>query len=327
MLSYADLLQSDTTLWRVTVDYLSTCGIEGRARMSKVLMHVPLVERLEPAQENDDAMDEGEEGAERKMTTVEEVLFTCIEHEMPEEMEAICRVRYQSYACIRSRADGNLQIHIERLCEDQRFGEAVAFAVRAGDTKRLARIARRVLDCYVTDGTSPSHSMQSPALTLPAGQDAFVRHVDSIPTSLLHPGADAPVASKLQFLSRYRDFFAMMARDEHDKAASLLVLLMSSGVAPKRFWAVMMLDILPLLDTPELLVSLPDTYELLRLLDSVTAPVVAKQGRDVFGNLDLLCRVVGARVERDEQSRAALKQLDIVRGALARHLGRCMCYT
>lgn len=42
LLTYADLLQSDPSLWRVVVDYLACCGEEGRARMKGVLMNVRL---------------------------------------------------------------------------------------------------------------------------------------------------------------------------------------------------------------------------------------------------------------------------------------------
>lgn len=117
-----------------------------------------------------------------------------------------------------------------------------------------------------------------------AGQDAFIRHVDSIPTSLLRPGATAlrpelfgdqgppsptgtvrhdgsnedevlarsaltPYSARLSFLARYRDFFAFYARGERRQAASLLVLLMSSNVAPRNFYGVMLLDVVPLLES------------------------------------------------------------------------------
>lgn len=117
-----------------------------------------------------------------------------------------------------------------------------------------------------------------------AGQEAFIRHVDSIPTSLLRPGATAlrpelfgergrqpstgtvchdldnedevlartaltPYSARLSFLARYRDFFAFYARGERRQAASLLVLLLSSNVAPRNFYGVMLLDVVPLLES------------------------------------------------------------------------------
>lgn len=51
-----------------------------------------------------------------------------------------------------------------------------------------------------------------------------------------------PYSSRLSFLARYRDFFALYARGERKQAATLLVLLFSSNVAPKSFYAVSILS-------------------------------------------------------------------------------------
>lgn len=51
-------------------------------------------------------------------------------------------------------------------------------------------------------------------------------------------GVQTPFSSKLSFLARYRDFFAFYARGDRRQAAGLLVLLLTSGVAPKSFYAV-----------------------------------------------------------------------------------------
>lgn len=101
---------------------------------------------------------------------------------------------------------------------------------------------------------------------LQTGQEAFIHHVDSIPTSLLRPNSTTlslnlnqetsnsdrmdeqeespltPYSSRLSFLARYRDFFALYARGERKQAATLLVLLFSSNVAPKNFYAVSILS-------------------------------------------------------------------------------------
>jgi nuclear pore complex protein Nup85 len=91
-----------------------------------------------------------------------------------------------------------------------------------------------------------------------SGQEAFISYVDLIPTSLLRASflpdsGSVPLedeedegtslnryalASRLNFLARYREFFALYARGERQKAAELLVSLLTSKTAPKRFWAV-----------------------------------------------------------------------------------------
>lgn len=109
-----------------------------------------------------------------------------------------------------------------------------------------------------------------------AGQEAFVKHVDSLPTSLLRPqdtpepssptsglpslsqlpalttDALRPHLSRLSFLARYRDFLALYAGGARAEAAELLVLLLTSGVAPQKWWPVMLLDAVPLLESESL---------------------------------------------------------------------------
>ncbi|ORY69411.1 Nup85 nucleoporin-domain-containing protein [Leucosporidium creatinivorum] len=347
LLSYTDLLQSDPTLWRVTVDYLAACGEEGRARMRGVLKGVELsseaaervgeVEKsgaeeqgmdVEGASEKENADPEQREKENRQPSVVEEVLRVCSEQGLEEEMMSVCKV------------------WSEQLIAQKRYGEAVSFCVRAGDSKRIARIADRVLEEYVVHG-----------------QESFIAHVDSIPTSLLRPpssslhrdlfgassddltsasrasspmgsdegaGLQAPFSSRLSFLARYRDFFAFYARGDRRQAAGLLVLLLTSGVAPKGFYAVMLLDVLPLLSAPttldSLLITPSETYELLRILEELTSPISAT-GVDIYGHLDSLARLLGGGEEETGEMRTkrALRQLEVVRGELARHLGRCCC--
>ncbi|GAA5901039.1 hypothetical protein JCM6882_006008, partial [Rhodosporidiobolus microsporus] len=246
-----------------------------------------------------------------------------------------------------------------QLVAQKRYGEAIAFSVRAADSRRIAEIAELILEEYVENG-----------------QDSFIRHVDSIPTSLLRPASTssssappsptsstfsspssssaddlfpsappsalAPYSSLLSFLARYRDFFALYARDggaHRAQAARLLVLVLTSGVAPRGWWAVGMVDCLPLLETSPPLISLSETYDLLRLLEDVVGPVVAQSPPvDVFGHLDALGRLAegkgqgkeGKKGEEGEARRAertgrALEQMEVVRGALARHLALCCC--
>lgn len=129
------------------------------------------------------------------------------------------------------------------------YGEAVSYCVRAEDSRRITIISEMILEEYIE-----------------FGQEAFIQHVDSIPTSLLRPASPpsspshataAPLAlsaprngltNSLDFLARYRDFFAFYAQGERRRAAELLVLVLNSGAAPKRFWGVLLLDSVLLLD-------------------------------------------------------------------------------
>lgn len=82
----------------------------------------------------------------------------------------------------------------------------------------------------------------------------------------------------ISFLSRYRDFLALYTLSSSStstnsltnqdsleekkyrlkrQAAELLVLLLTSGIAPKRFWAVMLLDAVGLLESEFFFLVLP----------------------------------------------------------------------
>lgn len=78
------------------------------------------------------------------------------------------------------------------------------------------------------------------------------------------------------------------------------------------------------------LVSLSETYELLRVIEEITAPIeLSASGKapiDIFGDLDMLGRLLEGQVEEGEKNKEggqdrttrALGQLKVVREALAR---------
>ena len=79
---------------------------------------------------------------------VEDVIAVCARHGLDDELVAVCK----SWS--------------EVLIGQQRYGEAVAYCVKAGDAKRIARIAERVLDEYVTNG---KHAFSSCRVDLTVG--------------------------------------------------------------------------------------------------------------------------------------------------------------
>ena len=97
ILSYTDTLLADPGLWRIVLDYLSSCGAEGRARMRSVILAVNLESEAKAEGASDDVnMDEGEakenEGPVNSTQTVEEVLRACAEHDLDDEMRKVCKV-------------------------------------------------------------------------------------------------------------------------------------------------------------------------------------------------------------------------------------------
>jgi nuclear pore complex protein Nup85 len=145
----------------------------------------------------------------------------------------------------------------ERLIREKQYGLAVAFSVRAGDSRKLDGIADQVLDTYVRHGQSSSSSSRrardlTDTLLSLTGSEAFITHVESIPTSLLDPttsaGATSYLSSALSFLPLYHQFLVSYQQDLKDVAAGLLVNSFRNGLAPKSFWSVLMVDLVPLLE-------------------------------------------------------------------------------
>lgn len=79
----------------------------------------------------------------------------------------------------------------ERLIREKQYGLAVAFSVRAGDSRKLDGIADQVLDTYVRQGQfSPSSSLRIRSLTdalLSLGLARQVRRRSSLTSSRFLP--------------------------------------------------------------------------------------------------------------------------------------------
>ena len=294
LLSYADSsIEGDETLWRVCCEYWGECGGIGRSRIETLLSGggVELGETQEEETKDGEGMDlEGtQEKKSRKGKNVEEVLTVLGEFGMEDQVKKVCQVRPLFSRSI-SRSSGLIkgcdggQTYAELLIEKKKFGKAIAYSVRAGDSRKVDRIAYQILNEYVDQGQSRLLSLVPTSLDTDSrflGQETFISHVDSLPTSLLRPSSapSSPTSSSstldllptnafqfpsITFLSRYRDFLALysLASQQTDleeayrlkrQSAELLILLLTSGMAPKAFWAVMLLDSIGLLESESLL--------------------------------------------------------------------------
>lgn len=176
------------------------------------------------------------------------------------------------------------------MISKEKYGKALAYSIRAQDTLEIARIGFKILDSYVDKG-----------------QETFIHHVDSLPTSLLRPPRPQNQVGEeeedeeeeeemnemmrfplISFLSRYRDFLALYslasqrANEHHQEggggaegadsgvfeeiwrmkrqSSELLILLLTSGMAPKRFWAIMLVDSVGLLESESFSFSFTNTF-------------------------------------------------------------------
>ncbi|KAI9618499.1 hypothetical protein H4Q26_012320 [Puccinia striiformis f. sp. tritici PST-130] len=349
---FVEYLSVDQGLWRLMIAYLNT--VQGSRESIREILRRLVVDDLDTQfkQPDNDNMDL-DSTQPAKLTTKVSIL----------EMKSI----YAEYD-MEDELNRTARILSRRLMKQRKFGAAVAYAVTANDLKLVSRISDCLLDEYLTNGP-----------------EEFARLVDEIPSSLLHPTApsirpglffDSPVkdnlneknndmvhpnlnSSKLLFLSRYRDMHSYYSKGERKLAAQTLIALMTTEIAPKRWWAVCLIDVIPLLEDDEILISLQDTYELFRCLEEITGPIVSSR-EDSYDNLRYLKRIVrngrrslssdsnqpsskapqrnnqnNSKVRKnndfdqddddddgDDGTRSALEQLNVVKYALSRHLSR-----
>ncbi|KAA1082739.1 hypothetical protein PGT21_012664 [Puccinia graminis f. sp. tritici] len=277
---FVDYLSVDQGLWRLMIAYLVT--VDGTEAWIKEILRRLVVEDLAEQQPNDTMELDSQPSKTTAKVSILEMKLIYAEYGMEDELNRTARILSR------------------RLTKQRKYGAAIAYAVTAGDLKMVSRISDLLLDEYLSNGP-----------------EEFARLVDEIPSSLLHPTApalrpglffDPPTqqqsgrtphekpqpnlnSSKLLFLSRYRDMHSYYSKGERKLAAETLVGLMTTEIAPKPWWAVCLIDVIPLLEDDEILISLADTYELLRCLEEITAPILTSS-RDSYDNLGYLKRIV-----------------------------------
>ncbi len=98
MLEYAHYLHSDPALWRITVDYMYSCGLIGAEMADQVLMRVPL-----HLQTSRNAAASAEEAARIRDGQLAGVLKlvneTCYEYQREEIRRMVCRVSAIASCC------------------------------------------------------------------------------------------------------------------------------------------------------------------------------------------------------------------------------------
>ncbi|RKP38074.1 Nup85 nucleoporin-domain-containing protein, partial [Dimargaris cristalligena] len=178
------------------------------------------------------------------------------------------------------------------------YGPAIAYYMRANEPRRVAHIADELLLNYIRTGD--------------LGQ--YTPIIDNLgPQNQLF-------SDHLQFLSQYRDFHEHSQRKEWVKAGQVLVGLLTTQVAPKKFWFIMLVDAIPLLEGDELVLNSQDTSELMRCLEEITSSHLNQQYLQLTSPLWLKSKdksIANGRIPIDQQ-------LEIVRMTLVRNLARSL---
>ncbi|CAO1637067.1 unnamed protein product [Parajaminaea phylloscopi] len=181
-LVYANTLLSTFGLWRMGMDYLTQAGVRGRARMSQVVLGVPLLEEAKVGGVDSDAQGskKGEDAIadqEDEFGLVESVLEACDTFRLEREAKAVCR---------------KISLHLSTSSDKKpvrqaRYGPAVVYALRSpptGDVTALKVIRARMLDDLLLRKSGKSRAADATSTSFSSGSISsehwFIEQVQDI---------------------------------------------------------------------------------------------------------------------------------------------------
>jgi nuclear pore complex protein Nup85 len=151
----------------------------------------------------------------------------------------------------------------------QLYTEAITCYIEAGEYSRINHIVYKLLGMYQTNGNI-----------------AYKDAISGIPMESLFK---SPI---LSFLFRFIEFQTLYKEKNYGEAADLVVLLLTSGIAPKSFWKMLLLDALPLLEGQINVFTSEQVMELMRCVESCMSdsrdhPTLLKQDDESLNVLKL----------------------------------------
>ncbi|XP_059163857.1 nuclear pore complex protein Nup85-like [Physella acuta] len=166
-----------------------------------------------------------------------------------------------------------------KCLKQERLGSALSWFLKSKDATIIKQVTDRFLTEYCEQGK--------------------FSHLDLID----HLGPSMLISNSLTFLGKYREFHSLYDNGDINGATSLLISLISSRLAPKIFWMTMLMDALPLLNLPQVVLNVSQTYEMLHCLEELQ-----RDGTSNYKNL----------------TDAELDKLKLLRVALTRNLSRAI---
>ncbi|KAJ8482613.1 hypothetical protein ONZ51_g5233 [Trametes cubensis] len=293
ILAYAEYLRTDPSLWRITVDYMYSCGEVGRGMADQVLMRVPL--HLEAPKDADAA---GEEAARIRAGhlagVLKDVNETCFEYQREEIRRMVCRIAAQSFI------------------REKEYGLAISYCTSAEDWAGLGRVVDLVLEEYIAQGKSEPARAETQVTSADRVIYPLSQALNDTGTKIPAPGV---FLHRLMFAVRFAEFHQRRASGDGQGAAFDVVTMFREDIAPKSWWAVLLCDALELLQNggPMPFTS-NDACLLIQKLEEIHIAVGQGAADDY---LPILRRVT----KRGEKH--ALQRLEVVRLALARYYARC----
>uniref|UniRef100_A0A8C6JH11 Nuclear pore complex protein Nup85 n=1 Tax=Melopsittacus undulatus TaxID=13146 RepID=A0A8C6JH11_MELUD len=140
-----------------------------------------------------------------------------------------------------------------KALRNNRLGSALSWSIRAKDSAFATLISDRFLKDYCERGSFSDLDL-----------------IDNLGPSML-------LSDRLTFLAKYREFHRLYGEEQFSEAARLLLMLLTSHIAPCFFWMTLLTDALPLLEQKEVIFSTEQTYGLMRCLEDLTAGKLDKQ--------------------------------------------------
>uniref|UniRef100_A0A9L0ISK1 Nuclear pore complex protein Nup85 n=1 Tax=Equus asinus TaxID=9793 RepID=A0A9L0ISK1_EQUAS len=172
-----------------------------------------------------------------------------------------------------------------KAVRNNRLGSALSWSIRAKDAAFATLVSDRFLRDYCERGCFSDLDL-----------------IDNLGPAMM-------LSDRLTFLGKYREFHRLYGEKRFVDAASLLLSLMTSQIAPRSFWMTLLTDALPLLEQKQVIFSAEQTYELMRCLEDLTS------GRPVHGEPD------AQRLQDDD---IETTKVEMLRLALARNLARAI---
>ncbi|XP_058417584.1 nuclear pore complex protein Nup85 isoform X3 [Diceros bicornis minor] len=172
-----------------------------------------------------------------------------------------------------------------KAVRNNRLGSALSWSIRAKDAAFATLVSDRFLRDYCERGCFSDLDL-----------------IDNLGPAMM-------LSDRLTFLGKYREFHRLYGEKRFVDAASLLLSLMTSQIAPQSFWMTLLTDALPLLEQKQVIFSAEQTYELMRCLEDLTS------GRPVRGEPD---------VQRLQDDDIETTKVEMLRLALARNLARAI---
>ncbi|KAI0083750.1 Nup85 nucleoporin-domain-containing protein [Irpex rosettiformis] len=287
ILSYAEYLHSDPGLWRITADYMCSCGDIGKEMADQVLMRVPLRLKLSSppgGPPNDEA---SRIRAGDLVGVLKEINETCHHHQRERARRAVCRIAARTFLA------------------EKEYGLAVAYTSSAEDWPGLGRIVNCVLDEYFEEGPVKFARLVSKI-------EPSLQTLRKQPSSI----ANGVFTYRLMFAIHFADFHKQRSHGHLQEAARVAAAMLKDEIAPKSWWAVVLSDSVDLLLNSEVMPFTPtDVSVLLHKLQEITMRTSHGAGPDYLSML--------ARATKGKDEKSALQRLQVVRLALAKYYARC----